>query len=230
MKQKILVVDDEVGILNLFQTELGGEFDVLTAENGEEGLLLSLQHKPDLIISDIKMPELNGWEFCYLLRQIPSTKAIPFVFLSSRSELPDRIHSLRLGADDFISKPFTMEVLLTRIRIIFERVRRRQLAIKSKSVFEDRINTLLIDLLEYLRATRRSGIIEFLRMGQHGAITLFEGQIIDAEFEEFKGKDAIRRMIQLESGEVSFREKETLRGDPLIKDWVAFLASFLPED
>jgi len=137
---------------------------------------------------------------------------------------------LRLGADDFISKPFTMEVLLTRIRIIFERVRRRQLAIKSKSVFEDRINTLLIDLLEYLRATRRSGIIEFLRMGQHGAITIFEGQIIDAEFEELKEKDAIRTMIQLESGEVAFREKETLRGDPLIKDWVAFLASFLPED
>jgi DNA-binding response OmpR family regulator len=230
MKQKILVVDDDAGILNLLKTELSTDFEVLTAENGEQGLLFSLQHKPDLIISDIKMPELNGWEFCYLLRQIPSTKTIPFVFLSSKSDLPDRIHSLRLGADDFIAKPFTMEVLLTRIKIIFERVRRRQIAIEGKSEFQDRVNTLMIDLLEYLRAMRRSGIVEFLHLGQRGAIILNDGQIIDAEFEELKGKDAIRAMIQLGAGEVGFKEKETLRGSPVVKDWVTFLAAFLPED
>ncbi|MCI0613917.1 response regulator [bacterium] len=230
MKQKILVVDDDAGILNLLQTELATEFEILTAQNGEQGLLLSLQHKPYLIISDIKMPELNGWEFCYLLRQIPSTKTIPFVFLSSKSDLPDRIHSLRLGADDFIAKPFTMEVLLTRIRIIFERVRRRQIAIQSKSLFEDRVNTLMIDLLEYLRAMRRSGIVEFVHLGQRGAIILNDGQMVEAEFEELKGKEAIRAMIQLEKGEVGFKEKETLSGIPIVKDWVAFLATFLPEE
>jgi DNA-binding response OmpR family regulator len=230
MKQKILVVDDDSGIRNLLQTELASNFEVLKAENGEQGLLLSLQHKPDLIISDIKMPELNGWEFCYLLRQIPSTKTIPFVFLSSKSDLPDRIHSLRLGADDFIAKPFTMDVLLTRIRILFERVRRRQLAIENKSVFEDRLNTLMIDLLEYLRAMRRSGIVEFSHLGQHGAITLNDGQLIDAEFEELKGQEAVRTMIQLEKGEVGFKERDTLSGTPIIKDWVAFLATFLPAD
>ncbi len=230
MKQKILVVDDDAGILNLLQTELANEFEIATAENGEQGLLLSLQHKPDLIISDIKMPELNGWEFCYLLRQIPSTKTIPFVFLSSKSDLPDRIHSLRLGADDFIAKPFTMEVLLNRIRIIFERVRRRQIAIESKFLFEDRINTLMVDLLEYLRAMRRSGIVEFVHLGQRGAIVLNDGQMIDAEFEELRGKEAIRAMIQLEKGEVGFKEKETLSGNPIVKDWVAFLATFLHEE
>jgi DNA-binding response OmpR family regulator len=230
MKQKILVVDDDVGILNLLQTELGTEFEVLRAENGEEGLLLSLQHKPDLIISDIKMPELNGWEFCFLMRQIPSTKTIPFVFLSSKADLPDRVHSLRLGADDFIAKPFTMEVLLTRIRIIFERVRRRQIAIESKALFEDRLNTLMIDLLEFLRAMRRSGIVEFVHLGQRGAIILNEGQMIEAEFEELKEEEAIRAMIQLEKGEVGFKEKETLSGLPIVKDWVAFLATFLPEE
>lgn len=230
MKQKILLVDDDSAILNLLQTELTGEFEVLKAENGEQGLLLSLQHKPDLIISDIKMPELNGWEFCYLLRQIPSTKTIPFVFLSSKADLPDRIHSLRLGADDFIAKPFTMEALLSRIQIIFERVRRRQMAIENKTLFQDRVNTLMIDLLEYLRAMRRSGIVEFLHLGQRGAIALNDGQLIDAEFEELKGQEAVRAMIQLEKGEVGFKEKNTLDGTPIIKDWVAFLATFLPED
>jgi response regulator RpfG family c-di-GMP phosphodiesterase len=216
-------------MLNLLQTELSPEFEVLTAEDGEKGLLISLQHVPQLIISDINMPELNGWEFCYLTRQIPSTKTIPFVFLSSRAELPDRIQSLRLGADDFIAKPFSMELLLNRIRIVFERVRRRQIAIESKVAFDDQINTLMIDLLEYLRATRRSGIVEFHRLGQQGVISLFEGQIIEANFEKEKGKEAVRSMILLKSGEVAFKERKTLKGTPLIKDWPAFLTSFLPE-
>ncbi len=229
MKEKILIVDDDPAMLNLLHTELSSEYEVLRAENGEKGLLLSMQHTPRLIISDINMPELNGWEFCYLTRQIPSTKTIPFVFLSSRSELPDRVQSLRLGADDFIAKPFSMEVLLTRIRIVFERVRRRQIAIESKAAFDDQINTLMIDLLEYLRANKRSGIVEFNRMGQHGTITVFEGQIIDADFEEKKGESALRMMISLESGEVAFKERKTIKGVPLIKDWPGFLVSFLPD-
>jgi DNA-binding response OmpR family regulator len=229
MKKKILVVDDDPAMLNLLQTELSPEFEVLTAENGEKGLLLSMQGSPQLIISDINMPELNGWEFCYLTRQIPSTKTIPFVFLSSRTELPDRIQSLRLGADDFIAKPFSMETLLNRIRIVFERVRRREKAIASKTAFDDQINTLMIDLLEYLRANKRSGIVEFHRLGQQGMISLSEGQIIEANFEEQKGKNAIRAMILLKSGEVAFKERKMLKGVPLIKDWPAFLTSFLQD-
>jgi CheY-like chemotaxis protein len=229
MKQKILVVDDDPAMVRLLQTELSSEFEVLTAENGEKGLLMSMQHTPRLIISDINMPELNGWEFCYLTRQIPSTKTIPFVFLSSRKQLPDRIQSLRLGADDFIAKPFSMELLISRIRIVFERVRRRQMAVDSKAAFDDRINTLMIDLLEYLRANKRSGIVAFNRLGQQGSITLFDGQIIDADFEEQKGENAIRMMISLESGEVAFKERKTLKGAPLIPDWPGFLGSFLQE-
>jgi DNA-binding response OmpR family regulator len=229
MKPKILVVDDDPAMVSLLQTELSSEFEVLTAENGEKGLLMSMQHAPRLIISDINMPELNGWEFCYLTRQIPSTKTIPFVFLSSRKQLPDRIQSLRLGADDFIAKPFSMELLLSRIRIVFERVRRRQIAVESKAAFDDRINTLMIDLLEYLRANKRSGIIAFNRLGQQGTITLFDGQIIEADFEEKKGENAVRTMILLESGEVAFKERKTLKGASLIQDWPAFLSSFLQE-
>jgi hypothetical protein len=88
----------------------------------------------------------------------------------------------------------------------------------------------MIDLLEYLRAMHRSGIVEFVHLGQRGSITLSDGQIIDSEFEEIKGEAAVRAMIQLEKAEVGFKEKDTLGGNPIIKDWVAFLATFLPED
>src|SRR5262245_40092663 len=102
--QTILIVDDDTNVLDLFRSEWADQYHVLTAQHGEEGLILALLHKPDVIISDINMPQLNGWEFCYLLRQIPSTRAIPFLFLTCRMDLPDRVKSLSVGADDFVSK------------------------------------------------------------------------------------------------------------------------------
>lgn len=228
-KQTVLIVDDDPELLQLLQTELRQEFHVLSASSGEEGLVTTLLHKPDILISDINMPDLNGWELCYILRHIPSVRTIPIVFLSNRSELPDRIKSLRLGADDFIAKPFSMEQVIGRLRAILGRMKNRQQLVAGHSV-ELEINSLLIDLLEYLRATRRSGVIEFSRIDQSGHVTLHKGILTEAQFEETRGKTALRRMLQVDSGEISFREKNTENGKPLIPDWTGFIASFLPPE
>lgn len=228
-KQTVLIVDDDLELRQLLETELGQEFQVLTARTGEEGLLNALLYKPDILISDINMPDLNGWELCYLLRQIPSTRATPIVFLSSRSELPDRIKSFRLGADDFIAKPFSMERVMSRLRAILERVKSRQQIVAGLPV-ELELNTLLIDLLEYLRATRRSGVIEFSQIDQSGHITLYLGILIEAHFEESHGEPALRRMLQVGSGEISFKERKTESAKPMIADWTSFIASFLPPE
>ena len=226
-KPIVLIVDDDSELLDLFQTEMGQEFQVITARNGEEGLVATLVHRPEILISDINMPELNGWELCYLLRQIPSTRGIPIIFLSSRTGLPARIKSLRLGADDFIAKPFSMERVVNRIRTILVRMRNRQ-QVLAGTAHAGEINTLMIDLLEYLRATRRSGVIEFSRIDQNGHLTLHGGKIIDATFEEYAGEAALRRMLQVGSGEITFKEKKTGTGEAIIRDWTGFIGSFLP--
>lgn len=226
----ILVVDDELDLLMLFSAELAAEFQVLTAQTGEEGLIMTLLHKPAIIISDINMPELNGWEFCYLVRQIPTTRATPFVFLSSRSDLPDKIKSLRLGADDFISKPFSLDEVAQRIRVVLGRVRNRQRVLDGLAPYEMEINTLMIDLLEYLRATRRSGMIEFSRIDQKGSVSLFSGNIVEAQFENYMGEEALRTMLQLGSGEIKFKERVIDDKEPIISDWTTFIASFLPPE
>lgn len=229
-KPTILVADDDMDLLMLFSAELSSEFHVLTGQTGEEGLIMTLLHKPAIIISDINMPELNGWEFCYLVRQIPTTRAIPFVFLSSRSELPDKIKSLRLGADDFISKPFALDEVAHRIRVVLGRVKNRQRVVDGLAPYEMEINTLLIDLLEYLRATRRSGVIDFSRIDQKGSISLNGGNIVGAEFENMQDENALRTMLQLGSGEIKFKERATDDGAPIIPDWTSFIASFLPPE
>lgn len=229
IRQTLLIVDDDPELLELFQTELGSEFDLLTSRSGEEGLVNALLHKPDIIISDINMPDVNGWELCYLLRQIPSTRATPFVFLSSRSQLPDRIKGFRLGADDFIAKPFSLETIVGRIRTVMSRVKNRRQVVSGVPI-GFKVNTLMIDLLEYLRAMRRSGVIEFTRVDQLGRVTLHNGILTEAQFEESHGEFALRRMLQTESGEISFKEKPTDQLPPLIPDWTSFVASFLPSD
>lgn len=228
-KQTVLIVDDDSQLLELFQTELGREFDLLTSRSGEEALVNALLHKPDIVISDINMPDLNGWELCYLMRQIPSTRATPFVFLSSRSQLPDRIKSFGLGADDFIAKPFSLESVVSRIRTVLSRVKSRQEAVSGVPI-DVKVNAMMIDLLEYLRAMRRSGVIEFTRIDQTGRVILHQGILTDAQFEEAHGEAALRRMLHLESGEISFKEKETEKNPPLIADWTGFVASFLPRE
>ena len=229
-KQTILIVDDEPELLKLFRTELEPEFQILTAQDGEEGLVATLLHKPDIIICDINMPELNGWELCYLLRLIPSAKPIPIVFLSSRSELPDRVKSMRLGADDFIAKPFSMENLVKRVRTVLGRVKNRQRIASGNTASVAEMNTLLIDLMEYLRATRRSGVIDYSHERKCGQIRLSGGIIVGASYDDANGEVAVRGMLQQDAGEITFREKATEAGKAIIRDWTSFVASFLPPE
>lgn len=228
-KQLVLMVDDDLELLMLFTTDLSEEFRILTARDGEDGLIKALQNKPDLIVSDINMPELNGWELCYLVRQIPSTRAIPFIFLSSRSDLPDKIKGLRLGADDYMSKPFSLDDVAHHMRVVLGRVKNRKQVVEGITVGAE-VNTLLLDLLEYLRAVRRSGVIDYSRIDKVGKISLSNGNIVDADFENFHGEEALRMMLQMGTGEISFKEKQIEKNRPILNDWTSFVGSFLPPE
>src|SRR5512145_3182993 len=106
-KRTILLVDDDVTLRELLADALEREgFTILRAGNGEQGVAAALAGKPDLVISDIVMPEMNGWELCQTLRTLPSTRTVPFLFLSSLNKAPDKLKALRLGADDYLTKQF----------------------------------------------------------------------------------------------------------------------------
>jgi len=225
----ILIVDDDRELLALLRTEMGQDYNILSAHNGEEGLILALLHRPDLIISDIQMPELNGWDFCHILRQIPSTKNIPFIFLSRLHDLPEKIKALRVGGDDFIAKPFSLSEIGYRIKLISEQLQNRKRFLQGKAVFGLEMNSLLVDLLSFLRETRRSGIIRYYRVNERGIITVSKGNIVDASMEGDKGEVALRRILRGGSGEVAFKEQET-QGDQPIIDWNQLIISLCNND
>jgi two-component system phosphate regulon response regulator PhoB len=122
VKSTILVVEDETDILRLVDHNLKlADFHVLTAQDGYEALSLAKKHLPQLVILDLMIPGLDGFEVCKELKRSPTTKNIPVLMLTARGEEVDRIVGLELGADDYVVKPFSPRELVLRVRAILRR-------------------------------------------------------------------------------------------------------------
>ena len=120
MPKCILVVDDEERIRSLLAAYLAQEgFRVLTAENGREALSLARREHPDLIILDIMMPEMDGYEF---MRIYTRERQTPIILVTARIEETDKVVGLELGADDYITKPFSPRELTARVRTVLRRM------------------------------------------------------------------------------------------------------------
>jgi len=115
---KILVVDDEPHIVNLIKLTLTSDkYEIFSAYSGTEALKLAKQIKPDLIILDLMMPNIDGYEVCENLRKDPKTSELPIMILSAKSQLVDKFKSINVGADDYMTKPFDPEELIKRVKI-----------------------------------------------------------------------------------------------------------------
>ena len=127
MPQTIALVDDDRNIITSVAMSLESEgFEVRTFPDGEEALRGLTQRPADLAVLDIKMPRLNGMELLQKLRQSNTTMTMPVIFLTSKDEEVDEIMGLRMGADDYITKPFSQRLLLERIRALLRREQIRQ--------------------------------------------------------------------------------------------------------
>ena len=122
MKRKILLIEDERDIQELLNYNLGREgFELTSCLDGEEGLNLAVKMKPDLILLDVMIPGMGGKEVCKRLKADPSTESIPVIFLTARSEEIDKMVGFELGADDYVTKPFSPRELIARIKAVLKR-------------------------------------------------------------------------------------------------------------
>ena len=119
MPNKVLVVEDEANLLVALEYNLKSEgYNVFTAEDGETGLALARQEKPDLVILDVMLPNLDGFEVCRILRRESDVRIL---MLTARGEEIDRVVGLELGADDYVTKPFSNRELMARVRNMIRR-------------------------------------------------------------------------------------------------------------
>jgi DNA-binding response OmpR family regulator len=128
-KEKLLVVEDEESVLELVEYNLKKEgYRVLAAATGEDGLKAARKELPDLVLLDVMLPGLDGLDVCRVLKNDPTTSHIPVVMLTAKGEEADVVTGLELGADDYITKPFSVRVLLARVRAA---LRRKETAIPA---------------------------------------------------------------------------------------------------
>ena len=144
MQNKILIVDDDENIcelLNLYLKKDG--FDTSTAYNGRQAVELAEKYNPDLILLDIMLPELDGWQVC---REIRKKSEVPIIMLTAKGETFDKILGLELGADDYVTKPFDTKEVVARIKAVLRRSNESE---KTEKKEEVRFDKLVINLTNY---------------------------------------------------------------------------------
>jgi two-component system phosphate regulon response regulator PhoB len=147
---RVLIADDEPNQLELLSYNLGrSEFEVIRAEDGQQALEMIEDHRPDLVILDWMMPNMSGIDVCRTLRGRPETRLLPVILLSARGEEGDRTLGLDIGADDYISKPFSPRELISRVKALLRRSR----------------PALLDDVLEYHDLVLNQATMEISRAG-----------------------------------------------------------------
>jgi two-component system alkaline phosphatase synthesis response regulator PhoP len=125
--RKVLIADDEPDILEILKYNLSNEgYDVITAKNGDEALEKARSTQPDLVVLDVMMPKKTGVEVCQMLRALPAFKETLIIFLTALNDEGTQIKGLETGADDYISKPVSPRVLLSRISALFRRVNKKE--------------------------------------------------------------------------------------------------------
>ena len=146
MKARILVVDDEPDAIALIEFNLRqAGFEVITAEDGATALQKARTSAPDLMVLDVMLPELDGLEVCKLLRRDPATAGLPVIMLTAKAAEIDRVLGLEIGADDYVTKPFSPRELVLRIK---KRLQQRQTETAPRDRFE--AGPLVLDLARHL--------------------------------------------------------------------------------
>ena len=149
--EKVLIVDDDEDVLLIVHTILASAgYSPITARNGREAVDMAVDLKPDLILLDVMMPELSGWEVCTTLKNMPETRQVPVAMLTVKSEIRDLITGMQVGADDYITKPFTRRKLLATVRRLLDEKGTKPAPPMITETEEARFRNLLFDAVTEL--------------------------------------------------------------------------------
>ncbi|OPX35513.1 hypothetical protein B1H10_01100 [candidate division KSB1 bacterium 4484_188] len=209
MAHKILIVDDNPHVLRLLQISLSkAGYQIFQAKNGDEGLTKANDLQPDLIISDVMMPDTDGIEFCWMIRENSKIPMVPFIFLTSLEDKDMEIRGFRAGADEYLIKPVDRSVLLGKVETLLKRAER----VKSMDSeeghkvtgFEGNLADLsMAEVIQLLNMNKRSGKLEVFG-SQKGNIIFRKGEMVFAEIGDLLGVEAINEAVAFHEGMFKF--------------------------
>ncbi len=186
-------------------------FQVTTAIHGKDALDKVQISTPDLVLSETRMPEMDGFELCKVLKSDDRFRHIPFVFLTSQKSVESKVKGLETGAEDYLTKPIYIKEVVTRVRMILAKVEKERIEKKEQRAgFTGNLSDMgVVDLVQTFEIGRKTGTIQILGDRQ-GTVYFKEGRVIDAELGRLRGENAFYRMLNTFEGqfEVSFAAVE----------------------
>jgi CheY-like chemotaxis protein len=176
-------------------------FTVTTAIHGKDALEKLQISKPDLVLTNTHLPELDGFELCRILKQDSRFGGIPFIFFTGEKSVAFRLKGLELGANDFLIPPIYMQELVMRVRVAVQRKDKERLESgDEKAGFSGNLMDMgVVDLVQTFELGRKTGVIK-LEGGGGGSIYLREGKVLDAQLGRMSGENAFYRMLNIQSG------------------------------
>jgi CheY-like chemotaxis protein len=217
-KQSLLLVDGDARSLRVLEVSLKkAGFNVTTAVNGKDALAKVRTAKPDLIISDTDMPEMDGFTLCKQLKADPDFAEIPFIFLTDQLSIERKIQGLELGVEDYLTKPIYIKEIITRVRLLLQKHQRASIEARrdQRTRFAGRLADMgVVDLIQTIEVSRKSGLIHFhADDGRHAELYFREGKVIDAEAGALQGEDAVYRLLTWSDGEFEVVFRSVRRKD-----------------
>jgi CheY-like chemotaxis protein/uncharacterized membrane protein len=219
-KQSLLLVDGDTKSLRVLEVSLKkAGFNVTIALNGADALAKVETAAPDLIISDTKMPEMDGFELVERLKQHAEWTHIPFIFLTAQSDVEDKIRGLELGVEDYLTKPIYIKEIITRVKILLQKKQRESLEDanrrNTRTKFAGQLADMaVVDLIQTIEISRKSGVIHFKHPdGKRGTLYFRNGKVIDGELGRLAGEEAVYRLLLWNEGEFEVEFKNLRRRD-----------------
>ena len=214
-KQKLLLVDADPRSVRVLEVSLKkAGYSVTTATDGLDALAKIESLTPDLVLSDTRLPKLDGYTLVRKLKERPEWAAIPIVFLTSQKSIEDKIRGLELGVEDYLTKPIFVRELIARVNLLLARRTQENIA-ASRSTVTGRTrfagstqDMAVVDLLQTFEVSRKSGVVHLRSGDQEGRIYFREGKVVDAELGRLRGEEAIYRALiwNEASFEVEFKQ------------------------
>ena len=215
---RVLVVDDSPRYRELAErTMREAGFEVITAINGLEGLSAALKHQPSIILTDITMPGMDGWQLLRMIRARPTLRRMPVIFLTDLTNEEQRLRGYELGVDDYVAKPFTEVELIARVERVLERARIGNE--HSNDMRGGLAKIPVTSLLSFAELERRTGVLLLEREGEQATLHLRDGSImridLGAAHDHLKGLERIFHVLDWTDGHFELTSAEVSAQDTL---------------
>jgi DNA-binding response OmpR family regulator len=216
---RVLVVDDDTTYREkAAQAMRDAGFEVMTAANGFEGLSAALKHQPSLILSDVTMPGMDGWQLLRMVRARPTLRRTPVVFLTDLQNDEQRLRGYALGVDDYVGKPFTSVELIARVERVIERAQAADEGV-SNGMRGDLSKVPISSLLAFAEMERRTAVVQLAREGEKATLHLRDGAVmridLDAEHAHLKGLERFFHILEWERGRFELSSTDVTAEDQL---------------